>query len=75
MIGGAHHVMNPIWSRTDCVKSLPSVGQYGKDCRQYVPALTSHSVNKSILFYNYMVYELFNDGVGCPVLQLRDFYV
>ena len=28
---------------------LPSVGQYGKGCGQYIPALTSHSVNKSIL--------------------------
>ena len=32
--------------RTD----LPSVGQYGKGCGQYIPALTSHSVKKSILF-------------------------
>ena len=28
---------------------LPSVGQYGKGCWQYIPALTSHSVNKSTL--------------------------
>ena len=27
---------------------LPSVGQYGKGCGQYIPALTSHSVHKSI---------------------------
>ena len=27
---------------------LPSVGQYGKGRGQYIPALTSHSVNKSI---------------------------
>ena len=27
--------------------NLPSVGQYGKGCGQYNPALTSHSVNKS----------------------------
>ena len=28
---------------------LPSVGQYGRGCRQYIPPLTSHSVNKSIV--------------------------
>ena len=28
---------------------LPSVGQYGKSRGQYIPALTSHSVNKSIV--------------------------
>ena len=27
---------------------LPSVGQYGKGRGQYIPALASHSVNKSI---------------------------
>ena len=27
------------------------VSQYGKDCRQYIPALTSHSVNKSIILH------------------------
>ena len=30
---------------------LPSVGQYGKGCWQYIPALISHSVNKSILLH------------------------
>ena len=30
---------------------LPSVGQYGKGRREYIPALTSHSVNKRILLY------------------------
>ena len=25
------------------------VGQYGKGCGQYIPALTSHSVNKSLV--------------------------
>ena len=29
-------------------KALPSVGQYGKGCGQYIPTPTSHSVNKSI---------------------------
>ena len=30
---------------------LPAlVGQYGKGCGQYIPALTSYSVNKSIVF-------------------------
>ena len=28
---------------------LPSVGKYGKGCGQSIPALASHSVNKSIL--------------------------
>ena len=27
-------------------KAIRSVGQYGKGCGQYIPALTSHSVNK-----------------------------
>ena len=27
---------------------LHLVGKYGKGCGQYIPALTSHSVNKSI---------------------------
>ena len=30
---------------------LPSVGQYEKGCGQYIPALTSHSVNKSIKLF------------------------
>ena len=34
-----------------------SVGHYGKGCRQYIPALTSHSVNKSIVF-NYTIPSL-----------------
>ena len=74
VISGARHVMNPIWSPIDCVKNLPSVGQYGKDHRQYVPALTSHSVNKSIYYFTIIWFaNIFNNGVGCPVLQLRDF--
>ena len=34
---------------------IPLVGQYGKGCGQYIPALTSHSVNKSILVQQYFV--------------------
>ena len=30
---------------------LPLVNQYEKGCGQYIPALTSHSVNKSIVLY------------------------
>ena len=32
---------------------LPSVDQYDKGFGQYIPALTSHSVNKSIVLYCY----------------------
>ena len=31
--------------------AFPSVGQYGKGCGQYIHALTSHSVNKSIVIW------------------------
>ena len=30
---------------------FPSVGQYRKGCGQYIPALTSQSVDKSIIVY------------------------
>ena len=40
---------------------LPSVGQYGKDCRQYIPAMTSHSVNKSILLDDQLIRTCFRE--------------
>ena len=43
---------------------LPSVSQYGKDCGQYIPALTSHSVNKSIILQK-----------GSPTYTLKILYV
>ena len=48
LVGQCRNILPLAFSRID----LPSVGQYGKGCGQYIPALTSHSVNKSILFVN-----------------------
>ena len=43
------------------------VSQYGKCRGQYIPALTSHSVNKSIMFRNSGM-EVF-ENVRCPPLE------
>ena len=36
------------------IKLLSSVCQYGKGCGQYIPPLTSHSVNKSIISFKFL---------------------
>ena len=35
--------------------NLPSIGQYGKGRGQYIPVLTSHSINKSIVLHEHPV--------------------
>ena len=46
LVGQCKNILPLAFFRID----LPSVGQYGKGCGQYIPALTSHSVNKSIIY-------------------------
>ena len=46
--------------------SLPSVGQYRKGRGQYIPALTSQSVNKSIVLCFQSRYVKNINNTGCP---------
>ena len=52
---------------------LSSVGQYGKGCGQYIPGLTSRSVNKSIVLnIEYKVLNIENKGLNIASSRQAD---
>ena len=56
---GSIFSMKLLGSVSKAIKLLLTVGQYGKGCGQYIPGLTSHSVNKSMSLFFYVYFNIF----------------